>query len=47
MLLIRWMQSSLWKRDEDDEEVVLKMGSVNFEESPEEVPTFSNHVYLT
>ena len=41
ILLIRLMKASLWKR-EDDEEVVLKMGSVNFEGSPEEVPTFSN-----
>ncbi|XP_022331398.2 uncharacterized protein LOC111129355 [Crassostrea virginica] len=39
---MKLMQASLWKRDEDDEEVVLKMGSVNFEGSPEEVPTFSN-----
>ena len=42
ILLIRLMKASLWKREEDDEEVVLKMGSVNFEGSPEEVPTFSN-----
>ncbi|XP_062621635.1 uncharacterized protein LOC134283202 [Saccostrea cucullata] len=43
---IKLMQSSLWLKDDEDEDVVLKMGSVTFDENPEN-PTFKNDVYLT
>lgn len=40
------MQSTLNLREDEDEEVVLKMGTVKVDSNIEEPPTFDNNVYL-
>lgn len=43
---IRIMQNSINMKEDEDEEVVLKMASVKFDSNIEEPPTFDNSVYL-
>lgn len=43
---IKIMQNSINMKEDEDEEVVLKMASVKFDSNIEEPPTFDNNVYL-
>lgn len=40
------MQNSINMKEDEDEEVVLKMASVKFDSNIEEPPTFDDSVYL-
>lgn len=46
IIFIRIMQNSINMKEDEDEEVVLKMASVKFDSNIEEPPTFDNSVYL-
>lgn len=46
IIFIRIMQNSINMKEDEDEEVVLKMASVKFDSNIEEPPTFDNNVYL-
>lgn len=46
IIFIRIMQNSINMKENEDEEVVLKMASVKFDSNIEEPPTFDNNVYL-
>lgn len=46
IIFIRIMQNSINMKEDEDEEVVLKMASVKFDSNIEEPPAFDNNVYL-
>lgn len=46
IIFIRIMQNSINMKEDEDEEVVLKMASVKFDSNIKEPPTFDNNVYL-
>lgn len=46
IIFIRIMQNSINMKEDEDEEVVLKMASVKFDSNIEEPPTFDDSVYL-